>query len=737
MHKSKALVSIITLSLIISSLVISFYSEHPKASGKDIYVDDDQRYPDEADGSLYNPYKYIQDAIDAADEGDTIKVLEGLYPGDFVIDKSLTLTSENKIQTIIESGQQNAYLIDITASSVSLEHFTIKDQTLTSHRKAVIHIASDVSGTRIVNNNVNHSKNGYGIQIDGSSNNVVLDNTIDSTRGIFIKNSNVLSIDSNTVGNCTNYPALRLVSSNGNDIRGNLFEKSYYGIYSESSSDNSIFNNTILSNVNSAILMNSGTENTFKNNSISLNGNVGIDLGSSDGSIIGNVLDNNMIGIRIRGDGNVINENLISSNNLYGLHAQSGSSNNIIYNNEFVKRGASNALEEGNNHWDYGGIGNYWDDFYGPDPNNINNTVGPEAYKYARGGVVDNYPLGEYQNQPCIEDPSPSDYEEGVDRSPRLSVTVIDPDPPLFRERLDVYFYYILNNTHNLIGVDRNVESGTEASIWFSSIIKGKNAVYSYGGLGYDYIGVWYVAVEDSYTKTTSLPWVFSTMNTPLDNNKPIAKISVPTRYMVGNDVHAQVNDSISFDASGSNDTDGEIVFYKWTFPPATTVINEVSYTHIFKSPGSYTVSLVVIDNDGSSSLSNMTVVIESSANRPPVADAVIDPKGYYEGYAGSKITFLGSDSSDPDGDSLTYEWNFGDGTTGTGEITTHTYSKAGKYTGVKLTVTDEHGETNTSITYAIVKTKTEDSPGYEIVLVFIGLLLVGILNKKRKNYFR
>ena len=95
MHKIKALVSIIALSLIVSVFVINVYSDNSKASGRDLYVDDDQNYPDEADGSLYNPYKTIQDAIDNAENGDTIKVLKGRYNGDLVIDKSITIITES------------------------------------------------------------------------------------------------------------------------------------------------------------------------------------------------------------------------------------------------------------------------------------------------------------------------------------------------------------------------------------------------------------------------------------------------------------------------------------------------------------------------------------------------------------------------------------------------------------------------------------------------------------------
>lgn len=81
----------------------------------------------------------------------------------------------------------------------------------------------------------------------------------------------------------------------------------------------------------------------------------------------------------------------------------------------------------------------------------------------------------------------------------------------------------------------------------------------------------------------------------------------------------------------------------------------------------------------------------QPSVNNPPVAEA----GGPYTGIAGTAIAFDGSASSDYDGSIISYDWDFGDGTTGSGATLEHTYSTSGTYTAT-LTVTDNEGSVGT-----------------------------------------
>jgi len=70
--------------------------------------------------------------------------------------------------------------------------------------------------------------------------------------------------------------------------------------------------------------------------------------------------------------------------------------------------------------------------------------------------------------------------------------------------------------------------------------------------------------------------------------------------------------------------------------------------------------------------------------NSPPKANAGSDKNVT----AGSEVNFDGSASTDPDGNVLTYSWDFGDGQTGSEAKSVHKYDRQGEY-AVSLTVSD------------------------------------------------
>jgi PKD repeat protein len=90
----------------------------------------------------------------------------------------------------------------------------------------------------------------------------------------------------------------------------------------------------------------------------------------------------------------------------------------------------------------------------------------------------------------------------------------------------------------------------------------------------------------------------------------------------------------------------------------------------------------------------------------------IANPGGPYLGNANQSLAFNGSASSAPSGKTLTsYAWLFGDGASGTGATTSHTYTVAGNYTAT-LTVTDSSGATNSSNVAVQIITAPVAKPG-------------------------
>ena len=161
-------------------------------------------------------------------------------------------------------------------------------------------------------------------------------------------------------------------------------------------------------------------------------------------------------------------------------------------------------------------------------------------------------------------------------------------------------------------------------------------------------------------------------------NTAPIARVSGKNIVCIG--------DKVTFDGSRSSDPDGDPLKYYWNFGDGSTIKGGSSQTHTYKKGGSYTVKLTVDDGrDYECSTAIDTVNIR--VNTPPVASTGPNLACCVD----VKTVFDASDSRDADGDRLSYSWDFGDGTTGSGVKVSHVYNTPGKYT-VVVTVDDGTG---------------------------------------------
>jgi len=94
---------------------------------------------------------------------------------------------------------------------------------------------------------------------------------------------------------------------------------------------------------------------------------------------------------------------------------------------------------------------------------------------------------------------------------------------------------------------------------------------------------------------------------------------------------------------SSSYDSDNNIVEYRWNFGDGSSTSFEENPTHSYESPGDYTVTLTVVDEDGLDHTVPMTINIE---NIDPTAE-IVPPRSLE---AESSSVFRSEGSEDIDG---------------------------------------------------------------------------------------
>ena len=157
---------------------------------------------------------------------------------------------------------------------------------------------------------------------------------------------------------------------------------------------------------------------------------------------------------------------------------------------------------------------------------------------------------------------------------------------------------------------------------------------------------------------------------------------------------------AVSVDGSASSDADGSVVSYAWDFGDGSTGSGRTAQ-HSYAAAGTYDVRLTVTDDKGATGTATKQVTV-TKPNEVPVA-------GFSAQASDLAVSVDGSASSDADGSVVSYAWDFGDGSTGSGLTAQHSYAAAGTY-DVRLTVTDDKGATGTA-TKQVTVTKPAITP--------------------------
>ena len=347
-------------------------------------------------------YSTIQEAIDVADDGDTVFVKKGTYQEQVLeINKSILVLGEDKSKTIINFDppvvnytfyfhtlQAHATAITIDANDVKFSGFTINMPTDMDSLGGI-----NATGDRIeiVSNNLGREGN---VRLNGKSA-IISENWIPA--GLNIIGDNHTIMNNLLEGGLDTQGIYNRIA--GNTIRDVVLNSSF----------NLFFNNTlawlkmwycdfnfISNNTMDRITM--GTpcfNNTVSKNKITGPGLWGLLIGSGSCNVFHDNLISNYTGgspgygIAIGGNHAVAEHNTFYRNIL-------------INNNRHVS--ANWEILGSGNHWDNGEEGNYWDDYDGAD--NDGDGIGDVPYVVEgckrdddAGGLVsfifgqDNYPL--------------------------------------------------------------------------------------------------------------------------------------------------------------------------------------------------------------------------------------------------------------------------------------------------------------------------------------------------------
>lgn len=336
----------------------------------------------------------LQNAIDNAPEGSTLRLSAGTYPGKIVINKPVTIIG--KEDGVIIQGDNEGKVIIINSSDVVLKNLTIagSGNRMENLDSAIVIKKSkkcEISNCKILDSL-------YGIDMIMAEDCIISDNYITSKKNDISLRGDALKIwysNNNIIKNNTIEASrdVTLTYSNNNIIKNNTFLHNRFALHISLSRQNLVKNN--IYKYNSVGIMVMGTNNTqiVKNHIKSSKGAAGIGVvikGVSDFLFKSNIVSFNAQGIYIdaqdkeQGMKRYIKFNEISYNG-EAIHFHAAIKNNTITNNkifgnidDIVKDVRGNFTNS--NVVQY----NYWDRYAGfdTDDNNIGDTS-HKMFQYA------------------------------------------------------------------------------------------------------------------------------------------------------------------------------------------------------------------------------------------------------------------------------------------------------------------------------------------------------------------
>jgi parallel beta-helix repeat protein len=313
----------------------------------------------------------IQDAINKANDGDTIYVPAGTYYEHVVINKTVTLVGAGSNTTVIDGGN-NGTVVQIIVNGVTIRGFKLQNSGWGWYRSGVE--TQSANNCKIENNTLFQTC--HNIRLNNSRNCLVYGNIIDH------------------------------VSQMG------------YGIRLTESVDCTVSQNFVAQNIGGIVFENS-SNCVAVNNYVTRNSD-GIRLYSS---CVGNRITDNI----------VFNNSYCGM--IYPIPVDAFPQGNLIMHNNFINNTSPFIIQSSGNIWDDGHEGNYWTDYNGTDSdkNGIGDTaynVGSDRDNYPLMGHISEFNIQQEERTYGLHIISPSEITsfrfESTNNSSRISFGIVE-----------------------------------------------------------------------------------------------------------------------------------------------------------------------------------------------------------------------------------------------------------------------------------------------------------------------
>lgn len=342
--------------------------------------------------------KDLKSALRIANDGDIIKIYKGIYYGNIILEKSITLEG---IDYPLIQGEKKGDTISVKKGRCLIKGLVI--------RGGGSELRREDSGLKLIGDENIIEKNIFedtlfGIYLYKSKGNKILNNKFhgrsyipspDRGNGIHLYDTTGNIVENNYIADYGD--GIYFDHADGNTIKRNYLTRLRYGIHFMFSKDNKFEENISIKNIAGAVLM-YGKGNTFRKNILAeckgfrgfgllyveFNDSVG-----EDNWIIGN-----SIGVYVDNSWrNILRKNTIA-NNVIGIFLKSSSEENEIYENNIIRNIVQVQTEraQSNNKWFKDGKGNYWSDYIGYDLSN--DGIGDVPHKLTSyfAFMMENYP---------------------------------------------------------------------------------------------------------------------------------------------------------------------------------------------------------------------------------------------------------------------------------------------------------------------------------------------------------